>query len=390
MNELFKVYLRCPPVADNGVGFYRSWLPLNTARKLGLIDFICQHFTMGKLQDEETSKALKVTEEELFKKASWADICLFQRNDVLPYISQAGGIQEYLKKPVTVDFDDCVQATRPYNPGYRSFHPNSPHMGWNIKSCGVYFAIITSTDWLADYYGKYNSNIYIYPNSIDFKDRDQWLVYDFSKSELYQKKKDEIRIGWSGSASHWENLKFIEKPLLAILKKYPQTTFYFTGLFGDLFKGEGMQNRIRTVGFTDLDFYGKLLKETNLDIALAPLTDCDFNRAKSNLRILEYATCKYPVVASDVHPYRTFKKEAILCKEKEDWYEALERLVLNEAKRKEIAEKTYRKAKKEYNVWSNCKILVSALKDIKDKYARDTLISNKRTAGNGGGEGKWH
>jgi hypothetical protein len=38
---------------------------------------------------------------------------------------------------------------------------------------------------------------------------------------------------------------------------------------------------------------------------LAPLEDNAFNAGKSNLRLLEYGVLGWPVVCSDVYPYRT-------------------------------------------------------------------------------------
>ena len=41
-----------------------------------------------------------------------------------------------------------------------------------------------------------------------------------------------------------------------------------------------------------------------LDIAIAPLETNAFNAAKSNLRILEYGILGWPVVCTDIEPYR--------------------------------------------------------------------------------------
>ena len=50
--------------------------------------------------------------------------------------------------------------------------------------------------------------------------------------------------------------------------------------------------------------YPKRLASLNLDLALAPLEDNTFNQCKSNLRLLEYGACGFPVVCSDVRPYQ--------------------------------------------------------------------------------------
>lgn len=52
-----------------------------------------------------------------------------------------------------------------------------------------------------------------------------------------------------------------------------------------------------------VDEYPRKLSSLNLDLALAPLGDGLLNACRSNLRLLEYAACGYPVVCSDVPPY---------------------------------------------------------------------------------------
>jgi hypothetical protein len=50
--------------------------------------------------------------------------------------------------------------------------------------------------------------------------------------------------------------------------------------------------------------YPAKLAALNLDLALAPLEENPFNECKSNLRLLEYGICGFPVVCSDITCYR--------------------------------------------------------------------------------------
>ena len=52
------------------------------------------------------------------------------------------------------------------------------------------------------------------------------------------------------------------------------------------------------------DQYPQKLASLHLDLALAPLGHGLFDACKSNVRLLEYAACGYPVVCSDVQPYQ--------------------------------------------------------------------------------------
>jgi hypothetical protein len=50
--------------------------------------------------------------------------------------------------------------------------------------------------------------------------------------------------------------------------------------------------------------YPQKLATLNLDLAVAPLEHNRFNECKSNLRLLEYGVLGWPVIASDIAPYR--------------------------------------------------------------------------------------
>jgi len=374
-----KIYTRIPGVADCGVGYYRQWLPLQIAEEKKLVENRTQTFTWGERGDESENPLPEPTEEEIYKNGEWADVFYFARNDVPQYLAQAGGMREFFKKPIILDIDDNVQATRPHNPGYRSFHPNSPNMQWNIKAMGVFDGFTVSTQNLKDYYSTYTDKpIYVCPNSLDFKERDAIYKTDFSKSELYKKEPEEIRIGWLGSASHWENLHHIEKPITEILKKYPHVHFYYTALFGDLFTDPSVQSQIHKAKWSNLKNWASTIVEHNFDIALAPLMDNDFNRAKSNLRVLEYASAHYPVICSPVEPYKVFtEKEVKFAMEKEEWFDALEELITKPELRKSLAENLYKRAKRDYDVRKNYKLWVNALKEIKKDYGKTILANSK-------------
>lgn len=364
MKKPLNVFLRLPQVADCGVGYYRQWLPLDTAHKHKECNFICKDFTWGERTEDN-----QLTDDELKEGGGFGDILYFARNDVPHYISTAGAMKEYFKKPIVLDFDDNVQATRPYNPGYRSFHPNSPNMSWNIKSLGVFDALTVSTENLKEYYSKYmdKDKIYVCPNSLDWEERDAVYGMDFSQRDLFKKKEGEIRIGWAGSAAHWENLRHIERAVVEILREYPQTTFYYTGLFGDLFQDADIKPRVHQMGWSQLRNWAKFNREMNFDIALAPLADNMFNRAKSNLRILEYASARYPVVCSPVEPYKGFK-DVLYATEEEEWYNQIEKLVKDESLRKQLAEGLYKDCKERFDINKNYKIWLKAFKDIQKKF----------------------
>ena len=66
-----------------------------------------------------------------------------------------------------------------------------------------------------------------------------------------------------------------------------------------------------------------MLASLGLDLAVAPLEDHPFNTCKSNLRLLEYGACGYPVVCSDLEPYRGDLPVTRVRNRTRDWIEAI-------------------------------------------------------------------
>jgi len=72
-------------------------------------------------------------------------------------------------------------------------------------------------------------------------------------------------------------------------------------------------------------------------VAIAPLDNSEFNRYKSNIKTLEFGACGYPVVASNVEPYRWLasgsKDDGILVGNEGEWDKPREQRALAELER---------------------------------------------------------
>jgi hypothetical protein len=72
-----------------------------------------------------------------------------------------------------------------------------------------------------------------------------------------------------------------------------------------------------------LDAYPGALAELDLDLAVAPLEDVPFNHAKSHLRLLEYGVLGYPVICTDITPYRGDYPVTRVPNRFKDWVDAI-------------------------------------------------------------------
>lgn len=162
------------------------------------------------------------------------------------------------------------------------------------KAIGMCDRLIVTNELLANVYG-YKKETIIIPNYLAYT---AWQnIYLTNPKSFIADKQGPIRIGWSGGMGHPGDLKIL-KEIADILGDKVHWVF-----LGDIPPGfdQGNSEVHQPVSPTE---YAKKLYSLNLDLALAPLLDNDFNRAKSNLRILEYGACGFPVIASNVLPYQ--------------------------------------------------------------------------------------
>ncbi|WP_287998768.1 glycosyltransferase [Pseudoxanthomonas sp.] len=105
------------------------------------------------------------------------------------------------------------------------------------------------------------------------------------------------RVGWAGGVSHDGDLEMIAD---VVRELAGEVDWVFFGMCP-----ERLRPYVREFHpGVDFHAYPRALALLGLDLALAPLEDNAFNRCKSHLRLLEYGACGYPVVCSDLEPYR--------------------------------------------------------------------------------------
>mgnify|MGYP001817675263 FL=1 len=105
------------------------------------------------------------------------------------------------------------------------------------------------------------------------------------------------RVGWAGAQQHLGDLLLLEE---VVKETASEVDWIFFGMCPDSFRPyvKEVHDGVR------FENYHEKLATLNLDLAVAPLEHNRFNEAKSNLRILEYGALGWPVIASDIEPYR--------------------------------------------------------------------------------------
>ena len=343
---------------NSGVGYYRQYLPAVKLRDHGLANVLISDFRFG--EGDHVEPDMK----QLFSIMRWADVVVVGRKDVGEFYAQWGGIREFFNIPIIMDTDDNVQFVRPQNPGYQGYFPGAEALEWNKHAIArVFDAITVSTKDLKEFYSKKNPRIYLLPNNLDMK---EWGSHE-------KKGWDDgfTRMAFIASAAHTEGVQIVRDPVVDILRKHPKVKFYITHIYQRFFADyPDIKDRVELVPWIKLQDWPKAMKELGFDIGLAPLADNMFNRAKSNLRWMEYSACKMASIVSPVKAYDCVKDNVtgIIAKERSEWYNGMEKLITDEKFRKEIAENAHKDVLDNYDIDKNVGVWEKTYREVYEKF----------------------
>lgn len=290
-------------------------------------------------------------------------------------------IKEYKKrgKKVVYDLDDDLFSINPDNPSVVDVKRKG-----NIKQTTellkVADVVTTTTEVLKKRFQKFNENVAVCPNALDFS--------KFTKRKGGDTK---LRIGYTGASSHWGDLSLVMDVLLELEKKYdfefilqgmcgnpieaevynyqmiyrqglePEKKYFHEAIFKtyDKYRNLKRDNRAH-IPFYPPEMYPSVLGQANLDIGICPLKDNIFNQAKSCIKFYEYATTGTVTLASNVLPYN---KEVGYCAKNKfrDWYRKLEKLIVDKKFREELLKKQQRFVQENRDIKEIVKIWESAL-----------------------------
>ncbi|GBE11553.1 glycosyl transferase family 2 [bacterium BMS3Abin12] len=105
------------------------------------------------------------------------------------------------------------------------------------------------------------------------------------------------RVGWAGGQQHQGDLEILLPVVEATAR---EVDWVFFGMCPDALRPY-VKEVHDMVPFAE---YPARLGSLALDLAVAPLEEHPFNVAKTNLRLLEYGILGWPVVGTDIEPYR--------------------------------------------------------------------------------------
>ena len=211
-------------------------------------------------------------------------------------------------------------------------------------------AIFTTHNYLADKLKKHNSKVFVVPNAID-PEQAQWQT----DSKVV---KEETVFGWCGGVHHYCDLKLLESSLklarqnefnLALGGYYPSVTW---DNFEQVFSGGDYKNYVRIEG-QNVYNYGRLYDF--FTTALIPLKSNEFNKCKSELKMIEAGFKKKAVIVSDIHPYNLIINDSNCLKVSEaqgtnGWFKAMRKIKESKALQEDLALSLYETVKERNHI----------------------------------------
>ncbi len=191
------------------------------------------------------------------------------------------------KTRLIYELDDLKTDMPPSNPKSRTMPQD---VGARLQEALSYCdRMIVSTEPLRDAYSHLIEDIIVVPNRLE---RSRW-----DGLTSLRRAGGKPRVGWAGAQQHHGDLALLREVVEATAE---EVEWIFFGMCPHELRRFVTEFHEGVV----FDRYPAKLASLNLDLAVAPLELNRFNEAKSNLRLLEYGIMGWPVVCTDIEPYR--------------------------------------------------------------------------------------
>ncbi|AZR42396.1 glycosyltransferase [Marinobacter salarius] len=274
-----------------GCGHYRVIKPFEAMRRDGLADG---------WQSHEWSSVTEIARLN-------PDMMLLQRQTSEYAIKEMRRMKELAGKFLVYELDDYLP-----NLPVKSIHKK--HIPADIlksirRAVKWVDRFVVSTAPLAEAFAGVHPDIRVVENRLPV----EWWANVQGEGQQSEKP----RVGWAGGKGHTGDLELVADVVAHLAE---DVDWVFFGMCPDKLRPyvkefhEGVE----------INEYPQKLASLNLDLAIAPLEDNLFNRCKSNLRLLEYGACGFPVICSDVEPYRAHNLPVTRVRNRfKDWVDAI-------------------------------------------------------------------
>lgn len=260
------------PADTMGCGHYRVMQPFNALREAGMVDGALSVGLMHVVDLERYNPDAVILQRQIGEerldamrrlKAFSRAFKVYELDDYLPNLPMKSVHRQHMPK-------DIVKSLR--------------------RGLSYVDRFVVSTEVMAEAFVEFHSDVRVVKNRLDPR---WWGGLPASARRVSKKP----RVGWAGGSSHTGDLEMI----IDVVKELSdEVEWVFFGMCPEKLKPYVHEFHVGV----EIEAYPKALASLNLDLALAPVEQNLFNECKSNLRLLEYGICGFPVICSDVRCYQ--------------------------------------------------------------------------------------
>lgn len=279
------------PINATAVGHYRVIQPFHELEAAGL--------AIGRI-GYETPSMIQLARMD-------PDVIVLQLRHGEEHAPELERIRRYSHARRVFEIDDYVIQAPSKNAHARLAPADIEHrLRCSVSLCD---RVVVTTDALGNVLSGMHHDVRVVPNMLA---PHLWLGLRSLRQTTHKP-----RVGWGGGTSHGGDLEIIADVVRTLAD---EVDWVFFGMCPDELRPY-IKEFHPVVG---LLAYPRKLASLNLDLALAPLEFHIFNDCKSNLRLLEYGACGYPVVCSDTQAYRgNLPCTRVRSNSSADWLEAI-------------------------------------------------------------------
>lgn len=285
------------PSNTSAIGHYRVVQPFTELERGGWIQGRINYTTPGLIELEREKP----------------DVLILQCRYMPHSLKEMSLLKRYSNARRIYELDDYVIEPSKKNDHVRQLPSNIRELV--REGVGLCDRVVVSTEPLADALSSMHQDIRVVPNMLSAS---LWAGLTSQRQTSAKP-----RVGWAGGTSHRGDLEL----LLEVIKTLANDVdWVFFGMCPQMLRPY-VKEFYEGIPFAD---YPRKLASLNLDLALAPLEQNLFNDCKSNLRLLEYGACGFPVICTDTKAYAGYLPcTRVKDNSTEQWLEAI-RMHLND------------------------------------------------------------
>jgi glycosyltransferase involved in cell wall biosynthesis len=203
---------------------------------------------------------------------------------------------------------------------------------WSYKvSCG--------NEYLCNYARKYNNNVVYNPTCVDTEK---------SHNILTNHEVQRVTIGWTGSFSTLKYLDILEPVLKQLQEKYEFDI--------KIICNQQPSINLKNLHYVEWSPENEVAELSTCQIGLMPLTNDEWSEGKCGFKLIQYLSLEIPAVSSAVGVNKIVidhEVNGFLCESEDEWYKAIEKLIMDQDLRKSMGKEGRKKIIQQYSLSSN-------------------------------------